>query len=118
MRFLANENFPGAAVVALEAAGNDVVWVRTAAPGSSDPEVLAWAARDEPVLITFDKDFGELAKGAVLPKGCGVILLRIPMPRPHEVGQQIASLIMARDDRAGHFSVVEIRRVRTRPLGR
>jgi hypothetical protein len=41
MRFLANENFPGAAVAVLEAAGNDVVWVRTAAPGSSDPEVLA-----------------------------------------------------------------------------
>lgn len=61
MRFLANENFPGAAVAALEAAGNDVVWVRTAAPGSSDPEVLAWAAREQRVLITFDKDFGELA---------------------------------------------------------
>ena len=27
MRFLANENFPGAAVSALEAAGHDVVWV-------------------------------------------------------------------------------------------
>ncbi len=63
-------------------------------------------------------DFGELAKGAVLPEGCGVILLCIPMPRPHEVGQQIASLIMARDDWAGHFSVVEISRVRMRPLGR
>jgi len=28
MRFLANENFPGAAVIALEAAGHDIVWVR------------------------------------------------------------------------------------------
>ncbi|UYN97607.1 MAG: DUF5615 family PIN-like protein [Enhydrobacter sp.] len=27
MRFLADENFPGAAVTALEAAGHDVVWV-------------------------------------------------------------------------------------------
>jgi len=47
MRFLADENFPGAAVTALIAAGHDVVWVRNAAPGISDPEVLAWAIRDE-----------------------------------------------------------------------
>jgi hypothetical protein len=33
MRFLANENFPGRAVKALEAGGHDVVWVRTATPG-------------------------------------------------------------------------------------
>jgi predicted nuclease of predicted toxin-antitoxin system len=61
MRFLANENFPGAAVTALQAAGHEVVWVRTAAPGASDPDVLAWAAREQRVLLTFDKDFGELA---------------------------------------------------------
>ncbi|MFZ1105571.1 MAG: DUF5615 family PIN-like protein, partial [Hyphomicrobiaceae bacterium] len=39
MRFLANENFPGAAVAALVADGHDVVWVRVAAPGMSDPDV-------------------------------------------------------------------------------
>jgi uncharacterized protein (DUF433 family) len=54
MRFLANENFPGAAVSALEAAGHDVVWIRTAAPGTTDPDVLAWAAREERILHTFD----------------------------------------------------------------
>ena len=41
MRFLANENFPGDAVAALLAMGHDVVWVRTAAPGSKDEDVLA-----------------------------------------------------------------------------
>src|SRR5579871_3184971 len=34
MQFLANENFPGVAVSALIAAGHDVVWIRTAAPGT------------------------------------------------------------------------------------
>ncbi|MFL5031428.1 MAG: DUF5615 family PIN-like protein [Xanthobacteraceae bacterium] len=43
MRFLANENFPGAAVRALRAAGHDVSWIRTAAPGMPDQDVLAWA---------------------------------------------------------------------------
>jgi predicted nuclease of predicted toxin-antitoxin system len=117
MRFLANENFPGAAVAALEAAGHDIVWVRTVAPGTTDPEMLAWASRDERILLTFDKDFGELAKGSALPPACGVVLLRMPMPRPGDVGRQLAGLIMSRDDWAGHFSVVEPGRVRMRALG-
>jgi len=51
MRFLANENFPGDAVTALESARHDIVWVRTAAPGSKDEDVLAWAERESRVLL-------------------------------------------------------------------
>jgi len=109
MRFLANENFPGAA-------GHDVIWIRTAAPGASDIEVLALAACDSRILLTFDKDFGELARASTLPATCGVVLLRIPMPNPVDVGRRLADLISARDDWAGHFSVVEPGRVRMRSL--
>jgi predicted nuclease of predicted toxin-antitoxin system len=116
MRFLANENFPGTAVEVLRAAGNDVAWMMTISPGSSDQEVLALASREERVLLTFDKDFGELAKASNLPATCGVILLRVPLPRPDSVGAQLATLITARNDWAGHFSVVEPTRVRMRPL--
>jgi hypothetical protein len=116
MRFLANENFPGTAVAILDAAGHDVVWVRTAAPGARDPDVLAWAVRDERILLTFDKDFGELARAAALPAICGVVLLRLPMPKPGEAGRRLADLIAARDDWAGHFSVIEPGRIRMRPL--
>ena len=86
LRFLANENFPAAAVASLAAAGHDVVWVRIVAPGMPDPDVLAWAAREHRILLTFDKDFGELARGSALPRTCGVVLLRIPMPKPEEAG--------------------------------
>jgi len=72
MRFLADENFPGSAVAALEAAGHDVVWIGLAAPGAADPYVLAWAAREERILLTFDKGFGELARASTLPRRCGV----------------------------------------------
>jgi hypothetical protein len=110
MRFLADENFPGAAVTAVGAAGHDVVWVGAAAPGTSDPDVLAWAAREQRILVTFDKDFGELAKASALPPGCGVILLRVPMPRPSDVGPRLADLITKREDWSGHFSKREVRR--------
>jgi predicted nuclease of predicted toxin-antitoxin system len=116
MRFLANENFPGAAVAAIEAAGHDIVWVRIEAPGASDPDVLARAVREERILLTFDKDFGELARGSALPITCGVVLLRVPVPKPGVVGQLLANLITARDDWAGHFSVIELGRVRMRSL--
>jgi hypothetical protein len=116
MRFLANENFPGAAVSMLKSAGHDVVWVRTAGPGTSDPEILAWAAREARILLTFDKDFGELARASALPSTCGVVLFRIPMPRPSDVGARLADLITAREDWAGRFSVVEPGRVRMRML--
>ena len=117
MRFLANENFPGAAITSLEAAGHDIVWIRLAAPGATDPNVLAMAVREQRILLTFDKDFGELARGSALPPGCGIVLLRIPMPMPGDAGRQLAELISARDDWAGHFSVLEPGRVRMRPLG-
>src|SRR5204862_7078011 len=107
LRFLANENFPAAAVAALDAAGHDIVWVRVAAPGASDPDVLAWAAREQRILLTFDKDFGELAQRSALPTTCGVVLLRLPMPAPVDVGQRLAELITARDHWAGNVSVIQ-----------
>ena len=117
MRLLANENIPGVVVTALASSGHDIVWVRTTAPGIADADVLAWAAREHRILLTFDKDFGELARNAALPVECGVILFRLPMPRADEAGAHFAALIASRSDWAGHLSVVEPGRVRMRPLG-
>ena len=50
--------------------------VRIAAPGTTDPDVLA--SHEERILLTLDKDFGELARGSALPRSCGVVLLRTP----------------------------------------
>ena len=67
------------AVIALREAGQDVAWVRTDAPGSPDPDVLARAVSEARVLLAFDKDFGELAYRFGLPAQCGVVLFRVPM---------------------------------------
>lgn len=118
MRFLADENFPASAVAVLRASGHDVVWIGTSAPGSSDREVLRQASQDGRILLTFDKDFGELAKASSLPVTCGVVLLRIRLASPGQIGKVIADLILSRDDWAGHLSVIEPGRVRMRPLGK
>jgi predicted nuclease of predicted toxin-antitoxin system len=116
MRFLADENFPRIAVDALRGAGHDVTWVRTDAPGASDEQVLALARVEQRVLLTFDKDFGELVLRRGLTASGGVVLFRIPPGRPGEVASRIVSTLAARADWAGSFSVVEPERVRMRAL--
>jgi predicted nuclease of predicted toxin-antitoxin system len=117
MRFLADENFPGSAVRELRAAGHDVEWVRETSPGMTDASVLAWASREERVVLTFDKDFGELAWRSALPAKCGVVLFRLPMPGARDAGAVLARLVAQRDDWTGHFTVVEPGRFRMRALG-
>ncbi len=112
MRILADENFPGIAIEALHAPGHDVLWVRLAAPGSSDVEVLAAAQREARVLVTFDKDFGELAFRFGLPAESGIILFRIAVKSAEDVARIAAAAIGARSDWTGHFSVVEDDRIR------
>jgi uncharacterized protein DUF5615 len=51
MRFLADENVPGDAVAELEAAGHDIISIRTVAPGSKDEDVLALAVREKRTRI-------------------------------------------------------------------
>jgi hypothetical protein len=58
---LADENVPGAVVAALRQQGHDVAWIHEDAPGRPDPEVLERAQQEHRVVVTFDKDFGELA---------------------------------------------------------
>lgn len=116
MRILANENFPGDAVAALRQNGHDVVWVRDDAPGSRDREILEWARAGDRVLITFDKDFGELAFRARLPSSSGIVLFRISAPSAAHVARVAVAALESRTDWAGHFAVVEDSRIRMTPL--
>ena len=112
MHLLANENFPAVAVEALRSRGHDVLWIRTDAPGSSDQDVLARAITEDRILLTFDKDFGELAFRAGLPAGSGIILFRLPPTSAASVAQIAVAVLESRTDWAGHFSVIEERRLR------
>lgn len=38
-----------------------IVWIRTDSPGISDPDMLSHVQAENRILLTFDKDFGELA---------------------------------------------------------
>ena len=116
MRFLADQKFPRRAILALRAIGHDVVWIEEDAPGASDDMILARAEAEGRILLTFDKDFGELAYHAGLPATCGIVLFRLPLRRTRQGSAWLAALINARDDWSGRFSVIEPGRIRTRDL--
>jgi predicted nuclease of predicted toxin-antitoxin system len=116
MRLLANENFPGLAVAALRAAGHDTLWARTDLAGWRDEEILKRAEAEERILLTFDKDFGDLAFRAKLPATCGIILCRMSTPLPEIVANRVVAELGSRSDWAGKFAVIEDYRVRIRLL--
>jgi len=116
MRLLANENIPLDAIEALREDGHDIIWIRAEAPGSTDIEVMALAQEQNRVLITFDKDFGELAFRSKHPAACGVILFRVPMTSAAYIARVLVKAIGSRSDWKGHFAVVERDKIRMKPL--
>ena len=82
-------------------------------PSTRDPDVLAWATRENRLLITFDKDFGELNQRYNQPAPHGVALFRIPPSVPvEERAELIAQNVMAQLDWSGYLWVINIRKHR------
>ena len=113
---MANENVPGDVVAALRGDQHDVAWMHEVAAGSPDEVVLALALSEGRVLLTFDKDFGELAFRRGLPATPGVILLR---PRVRSLSYLIRFTRAVLNQGLaweGHFAVAEEGRLRLVPL--
>ena len=75
MKILADEGVDESIVTVLRSSGFDVEYILEIAPGTSDDIILEKANKDDRVLLTQDKDFGEL----VFRLGMihtGVVLLR------------------------------------------
>ena len=116
MRLLANENVPRSAVKALRRAGYDVAWTRTDTPGDRDEAILARARNEQRVVLTFDKDFGELAYRARLPAASGVILFRMGLSSPEQVAQRVLAVLNSHKDWQGQFAEADESRIRVRSL--
>lgn len=101
MRFLVDENFPRAAVLALRELGHDTTWVRETTPGAPDEEVTGLAVSESRVLITWDKDFGELIVRAAASTFPGVMLFRMPVLKPEKLATLVATVVGSRSDWSG-----------------
>lgn len=75
-KFLVDESTGVKVVHALRIEGFDVQSVFESFPGISDTQIIQYAYNDGRIIITNDKDFGELIYRKQMP-AVGVILLRL-----------------------------------------
>lgn len=76
MNFLADESVDKAIVECLRENGQLVMYIAEMEPGLSDEEVIQAANKENAILITADKDFGELVY-RLKRISHGVILIRL-----------------------------------------
>lgn len=107
---------PGPAVSALRQEGHDVAWMHEEAPGTPDVVVLARAQQEGRVVVTFDKDFGELAFRLGAAATWGVVLFRISAASPNAAVRAAVTAFATRADWSATFAVVEDGRIRVRSL--
>jgi predicted nuclease of predicted toxin-antitoxin system len=116
MRIIANENIMATVVSELRGRGHDVLSVKESMTSAKDEIILAKAQAEDRLVLTHDKDFGELAFRFGLPSTSGVLLIRLSGSGRQIDIEQVLKVIESRADWTGHFSVVSRGRVRMRPL--
>jgi len=117
MKFLANENFPVASIRRLRASGFDVASVIEDSPGAKDESVLSRAHAEQRVVLTFDRDYGELVFKRRLLAPHGIIFLRFAPAYPEEPAERFRELLKVEHvSLEGQFTVVGRGWVRQRPL--
>ncbi len=116
MRILVDENVPRDLVVWLRMTGHDVLLASEIKAGADDIEWAACAEQEQRVLLTSDKDFGELVFRDRLTTH-GIVLLRLdhlPVPEILARLQSVWSVLEANP--AGCFIVSTESKVRVRHL--
>ena len=112
MRFLVDESSGKALANLLKNAGYDVLFVRDILPATSDERILDFAESEKRVVITDDKDFGELVFRLNMPTS-GVIFLRTLTTDPEKIFEMIKGIL---DKAEGKFIVIREGRIRERYL--
>jgi predicted nuclease of predicted toxin-antitoxin system len=117
MRFLANENIPLAGIIMLRQRGYDVAAIIEESPGASDVEVLSRANRENRIILTFDRDYGELIFRLKYPQPGGVVYFRFSPRTPLEPAELMLRLLASSEISVeGRFTILERDKVRQRLL--
>ena len=114
MRMLANENVSATVIQLLRDRGHDVLSVKESMRGEKDPAILARAQAEQRLMLTHDKDFGELIYRSGWAHA-GVLLLRLQDERPGNRVHIVETVLQRYADRLPwHFTVATEGRVRIR----
>ena len=113
--FLANENFPKPSINILRKENISVTSIQEQNPGISDVEVLKIAVDKSLIILTFDKDYGELIFRYNMNNPPSVIFFREKGQHPNFAAVVLLSLLrtpfMVFE---GAFSVIDKENIRQR----
>lgn len=116
MRFLADEGIDRPVVAALRDQGHDVLFVAETHPGVDDNTVLSLANQEDRILMTRDKDFGELVF-RLKKVHTGIVLNRL-----HELSSEAKVALIAQvlvehgPELYGAYTVIQPGRIRIRRM--
>jgi predicted nuclease of predicted toxin-antitoxin system len=116
IRFLADVNIERIVVDHLSNQGYDVKWIPDYECDMLDCDLFNLASREKRILLTNDKDFGELA---FLQKKArtGIILMRIKGQNPLKKIEMLDKLLLTYSDKLkGHLTVVRRAKIRIIPM--
>jgi len=112
MRFLADESCDFSVVRILRAAGHDVLAVADVLPRADDEIIMDRTVREGRILLTEDKDFGQLVYANAKESG-GVIFIRFPGNARTTLPGVVLDLVNQMGEQlTGRFVVVQPGRIR------
>ena len=105
MKFVADENLGIRVPKYLKGLGFDIISVIVLAKGKPDVDILALANKQDRILITLDKDFGELLFKEKLIHS-GVILLRLKDESVENKKKVLVKELKSKKNFSGKFTVI------------
>ena len=119
MNLLADEDVDGPIVEQLRHDGHAVLYVAEMEPGIADEEILQKANEQMSLLVTADKDFGEMVFHQKLLSTGGVVLIRLAGLSPKRKAEIVSRTFRDCGTELPHaFSVISPGRVRIRTKSR
>ena len=114
IKFLADEGFSAPLTSILKEMGYDIKWIGDFASGVDDIEVFKISREDGRIILTEDKDFGELAI-RFRHRASGILLLRIDADQKELRQKRIIELFRNYSDKLkGHLVIIDTERFRFR----
>lgn len=115
MKLLANENFPKDSVLFLRNLGYDVLSIGDDNPSITDKAIMEIAKAQERIILTFDRDYGELIYKYNYKPPRGIIYLRLEVYTSEEPGKHVHDLLNnLKIETAGCLTVFDGKNLRQR----
>lgn len=116
LKFLADVNIEKLIVDELKKLGYDITWIAEENPSLDDISIFKIAQKENRILLTNDKDFGDIVFRQKLVSS-GIVLFRIKGQDTREKIKLLTKVLVSHKDRISkHFVVITKEKFRFTPI--